>query len=512
MLCCALTFLSPCIALAAMSFDTDSTPGTTAFEPVAPHTAYVSPTGARLDVRQKARVRLVNGKSQVDFVLPPDSANLQLTVPGQTISRWSSTPALFDPTSAMAGRRARVEASRVELTAQLMTVNSRIALWQAPPKSASAHDVELLQSAMAQEMPKLVLEQAALERKLKLVNEELARMPEASGIGERIRVVLNQDLPEGQEVEVLYSYQHDSCGWDAIYDFNAKPDEGTGDIIDVRLLAEVWQFTGMDWKDTKIILATKGHGPREPYPLPEWIIDSQARHQPRVLSATRAKANAVTMAEDAAPPMAAVSINTDAVFAEWTLAETGLPQGRSRLQITSAAWKAPLQWLSRPSRDNGQVWLVANYQLPADQAWPDGQAQYNVDGQSVGNGIFRPRSGEATLYFGADPRVTVVTDSDSRKRGSAGIIATTNTFTWSWKYTISNQHSRPIKVKVERPAPVVVDENIRVSYNDNPAAVLDTKEHMLVWEIPVPANGKGIIDHAVTLSSPGKLPLLPDIP
>lgn len=483
-------------------------------ELVPPASAFISPNGARLEVRQQVPVRHANGKSIVTFILPPGASNLELNVPGHVVSRWSTTPVLLDADRQGAGRRVKIEKEKVEINAQLMTVNSRIALWQAPPKSASTEEMNRLQAAMAAEMPRLVLEQAELQRRLKLVDEELARMPQISGLGERVRVVLADAAPEGQNVEILYAYYHDSCGWEAIYDFNAKPDEGSGDVIDVRLLAEVWQFTGMDWKDTQITLSTRGYGPREPQPLPEWIVDSQQKRlQPRAaMLGARAAVPMAANAISAAGEMAPVDVNTESVYASWKLSETGLPQGRSRLQITSAAWKAPLQWLARPSRDSSQVWLFATYQLPPDQAWPAGQAQYNVSGQNVGMGMFQPRSGEASLYFGADPRVTVQTTTDTQKRGESGFINTSKSWTWAWTYTITNQHNKEIKVKVERPVPVIVDEDVTVSYKNTPQAVIDNKKHMLYWEVEVPANGKTAIEHSITISSPTKLPLLPDVP
>ena len=119
---------------------------------------------------------------------------------------------------------------------------------------------------------------------------------------------------------------------------------------------------------------------------------------------------------------------------------------------------------------------------------------------------------KATLYFGADPRVNVRTFDDSRTKGESGFIKTSKTWTWAWTYTITNQHNRPVKVKVERPAPIIVDQDVTVTYNNTPRAVEDQKKHMLVWEVTAPANGRTAIQHDVTISSPTKLPLLPDIP
>lgn len=484
-------------------------------ELAAPETALISPVGARLQVTQKVPVRHINGSPVVQFVLPANAANMQLAVPGHTIVRWNSTPVLLDNGNPMAGRRAQVEKEKAELDAALLTANARLALWQALPKSVSAQDMSQLQAAMQSDMPQLAMEQASIQRRLNLVNEELARMPRTSGLGERVSVILAGDIRDGSEIELKYGYNHDGCGWEAVYDFNARPEEGSGDVIDVRMLAEVWQFTGIDWKDTEITLATQGNGPRQPAPLPEWVVDSDsASIQPRAMRnhAVKAMKMEAAAAADSAPAMASVTANTDSVYASWKLAEKGLPQGRSRLQITSTAWKAPLEWLARPSVNSTQVWLMAKYDLPPDQAWPTGVAEYSVEGQSVGSGEFRPRGGEATLYFGADPRVSVITTTDARTRGESGFIRSTKTWTWSWIYTISNQRNKEIKVRVERPAPMIVDQNVTVSYRNDPQATMDEREHMLYWVVDVPAHGKKEIRHSVTLSSPTRLPLSPDIP
>lgn len=480
-----------------------------------PATALISPNGARLEVTQKAKVSNINGQPAVQFVLPANAANLLLTVPGHTIARWSTTPVLLDGGNPLADRRAQIEKEKAELDADLLTVNARLALWQGLPKSVSVPEMTQMQAAMQTGMPQLAIQQASIQRRLKLVNEELSRMPQTSGLGERVLVILADDVKEGSEVELKYGYSHDGCGWRAVYDFNAHPEEGNGDTIDVRMLAEIWQFTGIDWKETDITLATQGYGPLAPAPLREWVVDSDsASIQPRVYSAHGARSIKMdgVATQNAIPETAAVLADTDSVYASWKLKEKGLPQGRSRIQITTATWKTPLQWLARPSAHSSQVWLMAKYDLPADQAWPAGDAEYRVDGQSVGSGPFAPHEGEASLYFGADPRVSIVTTTDARTRGESGFIRSAKTWTWSWIYTITNQHNKAIKVRVERPAPMIVDQNVTASYKNDPEATMDRREHMLYWVVDVPAHGKKEIRHSVTLSSPTKLQLSPDIP
>lgn len=494
--------------------DLDNVRANIGYELVAPDTALISPTGAYLTVRQKVPVAKYRGHTIVDFVLPPDSGNLQLSAPGHSIVRWSSSPAIISATSDASSRRARIEKELAQLNGRLTMINARLALWQALPKSGGVDEINALQKAMEAEMPQLAMEQAELERRLKITNDELSRMPQPSSLGERIRVILAEDLPEGQLVEIEYRYTHDGCGWDAIYNFNAIPSGNGDDIIAVRLLAEVWQFTGLDWQNTRITLSTRGSGPREPAPLQEWIIDSQRQPlQPRAVLKAAAPA-LLSETENAAPSTQTSQIapDTSSIYATWQLPASGLPQGRVRLEITSDQWKAPLEWLARPTRDNGNVWLMANYRLPVDKVWPVGQAEFSVRGQSVGSGIFRPRAGAATIYFGADPSVNVQTIANSRQRGESGFISAQKTFTWAWTYIISNGHEKPIRVKVERPAPMVVDGGITVNNKNRPEAQIDQDKHMYVWDVEVPARGNSSIEHAVTISTSGRLPLLPDMP
>lgn len=492
-------------------------PAAAQFTPAAPTSAQLSPSGARIVVSGEADVRDENGRKSVEFVLPAGAENFQLEVPGQTISRWSSLQVPLKMASGLDERRERLISERQRLTAELAAVNARIGLWQSPGDRLSNQELEQRSKLMGAEMPGLGLARQGLERQLEVVQEELASMPPRTALGQRVRAILENPGGNAARLPVRYSYTLGSCGWQPVYDFNARPQFGKGDVVDVRFLAEVWQFSGMDWENTSLTLATRGTGPREPAPLARWVVESQPKPQPReapvAMNAARLAKTAESAAMlDSAAGHSAVTSDASGVYANWQLKARGLQEGRARLQISSDSWEAPLQWLARPTTGDSRVWLLAKCSLPAGQAWPEGRAQFSVDGQSVGEGVFRPRGGEATLYFGADPRVNVQTIIDGKKKAESGFINTSNTWTWAWTYVISNEHDRPVAVRVERPAPMIVDEGVTVSYNNNPKAEEDKKKHMLYWVVDVPAKGTASIEHSVTITSPTKLPLLPDVP
>ena len=207
-----------------------------------PATALLSPVGGRLDVEEQL-APLASGPDAgraLVFALPPDAANLQLSVPGHTIVRWSSTPAPLMESGAVAVAREELSAERMRLTARLVAVKAALGLWQAP-ENARAQDVAQRGRLIAETVPDLALEQETLETRLKLLEQRIARLPAPAQLGELVRVTLQKAVPPGEKVLVRYSYTWRHCGWNAVYDFNARPEEGSGGVIDVRLMAEVWQ-------------------------------------------------------------------------------------------------------------------------------------------------------------------------------------------------------------------------------------------------------------------------------
>ena len=180
--------------------------------------------------------------------------------------------------------------------------------------------------------------------------------------------------------------------------------------------------------------------------------------------------------------------------------------------VLEESWKAPLQWLARPSRGDSRVWLTAHCTLPSERVWPSGVAEYLMDGQNVGTGRFSPRGGEVDLFFGPDPRVQVQATEDTRKRGEEGFINKSRTWSWAWTYVVRNTRDKSVTVRLERPMPQTVDTTITVSHADVPEAARDEREHKLFWDVTVPASGQAEVHHALTITAPRDMNLSPVAP
>ncbi len=479
-----------------------------------PKKALISPGSARLETEEVVKPMNIAGQSVLSILLPSEASGLQLEAHGQSIARWAEQPWPLSEASALSKERMRLSHEQLDQEARLKAVQARIALWQAKPANISNQELSQRESLLAEQLPALVREQAQIKGQIEDLKRRLESLPRLNVFGKRVDIVLAKKITE--PVALRYSYVLPVCGWKAVYDFNAQTD-GSNEVS-VRLLADIWQYSGMDWTNTAITLVTQGSGGREPEPLPDWIIDSRLRTAPRganqtmLLNADRA-AKAVAARDEAGHQnIPAVLADSSGLYASYKLTCPNLPEGKYRLQILADSWKAPLEWLARPGERDSRVWLYARCTLPQDSAWPEGQAQYSVNGESIGQDRFVPNGTVVTLYFGADPRLSLRTNFDGRKQGESGIINTKRTWSWAWTYTLSNAHAKPVKVKVECPMPQITDEGVTVTYRDNPPAEKDEKGHFLFWNVEVPGNGKKTIEHGLSISAPEKLPLRIELP
>lgn len=485
-----------------------------------PATALLSPSGGLLTVEEKAQVHDQDGHAVITLLLPAKAEQLQLTVPGQTIVRWSSLTVPMISNGLMARERKRLLDEKGWINGQLAAIKLQLSLWEELPSQAGLTDLEGQLDKVRTAVPALVQERTRLTDKLNLVEKALSEMPsDSADSGRQVQIVL-KDKVEARELTVQYSYHLPDCGWQPVYYFDARPSSGEG--IGVRLMADVWQRTGTDWKDTEVTLVTRpASGARAPASLRPWIVES--RPEPKAMverSANRVGARAMAMQEDAMPVAAKpvppahakVAVDSNAVYATWTLAVRGLPEGNSRLLMAEDTWKAPLQWLARPGERENRVWIMSKYTIPEGQVWPEGRAEYSLDGQNVGHDSFNPKGREVTLFFGADPRVTVRVESDGKKRSESGLIGKTRNLAWSWTYTINNSHAKPVTVRIERPAPQIVDEDVKVTYDNAPEPVLDNKKHVLRWDVTAPASGSAEVRHGLTISAPASMNLWPVAP
>lgn len=139
-----------------------------------PTSAVLSPSGGRLEVEETAPVSTKDNVSVVTFVIPGDAENLQLTVPGQTVARWSMTPQVLEAGGELSRLRDELTNERARLSGQLDAVKARLALWKGLPDRITLQDLEQREKRMEAVIPGLGMEQADLERRVNILQPGVA--------------------------------------------------------------------------------------------------------------------------------------------------------------------------------------------------------------------------------------------------------------------------------------------------------------------------------------------------
>lgn len=461
-----------------------------------PESVILWPGGARVTAHEELSTRTEQNVTEAFFVVPGGARDLEISVEGGRLVRWSSTPCFLPAQGGLAHERQEAVDNLRALRGERAMLRAVLETWTTRPLQLPGLDPEQLASRLENRVPALMSRLDQVNDIIQALEQVEKSRPPLSDKGQKVLLEL-QDA--GASVVVRYRYTLPDCGWQPRYIFDAIPDEtGVGAKVRVRLEASVRQFSGMDWRKSRLFLALRPHDVVAPPELPQWIVDeAPAVGAPRKMYFRASAASP----DGAAAPQNAV-LRADRQDARWEVAVPGLPQGESVVTLRDEVWTAALERVARPDEDDGRVWLTAVAELPAGSVWPAGEAAFQLEGIPAGEHTFAVKDGRARLFFGVDPRVTVSVLADGRRRGEAGIVNRRRQWSWAWEYTVNNGRPTPVQVRLESPCPHIVDRNVNVTYDDTPKAGIDEKNNCLFWLLDVPAEGKADVRHGLTITAP----------
>jgi uncharacterized protein (TIGR02231 family) len=449
-----------------------------------------------------------DGRAEVRFLLPKGSVDVSITAKDRAVEDWTSAKSYLDaPAKARHERRNALIKELTAVEGEIKAIQARMALWTTrTAKELSFDDLDKRDNRMRQIIPELHGKLHELEEQAKALKAERDSLPV---VGKEV-VLVSASLsgPATGTVRLFYTYSTGQCGWRPLYRFTALPDR---DLVLAHLSAEIRQNSGQDWNNAEITLVSHIARQQAPRKLSPWLVEN-ATDVDAAVPLSRAQASApVAMEADilpnaAAPP--AIQMMDRGAFASWELGKRSLREGTSRLTIREAEWKTPIFRLARPAQGK-QLFIAARHTVDDPRAWPAGAASYFLDGAAAGAGTFVLDGNKARLFFGADPRVTVERELDSRQSGRSGIIiGKRQNWEWNWTFKAFNGRSQPVLLRVEDARPQARDKDIAIAMNSKPEHKLD-EEHTLYWELTIPANQGADIIHSVTVSAPADMQVRP---
>lgn len=473
-----------------------------------PHEVVLTQRNARVRVMGQVPVTLHNGVPVCVFYVPDDATEIAFspTPTLETLTAWRvervALPHATD-NSALYQRRAHLMERIDALRGQLHTTQALLTLWTTPPAESLSLTMFKTRTQLVRErVPEATATLAQQKRDLEALEKELAALPETPKTVQRIVLRLRPDHA-GQTLSLNYAYTLSRCGWQPMYTIHA-----TGDSLHIRMDADITQYSGIDWKNTRLTLISGAVAPLTPQPLQPWLIYTDKNRPAPAVRARRIEADAVmppmsmSLAPDPAP-----AYTESAATAGWTLENTTLPEGVNRLTILRDVWNDPLQRLARPTQGNAPVWIRARH-IFTGTPLPAGQAHYFLEDTALGQGDFTPKGDTVELFFGVDPLVSVQTAKDTRLTGTSGVVNKVQTVSWGWLYTVTNQRSTPVTVRLEDAAPQATDTAMTCTIHSEPPAQRG-EHHSIYWDISVPARGNAQTRYAVSITAPHDIQLYP---
>lgn len=307
-------------------------------------------------------------------------------------------------------------------------------------------------------------------------------------------IVVNVDADNATAAELEVSYVVSRAGWQPVYDLRAV---NTKSPVQLNYKANVFQSTGEEWKNVKLILSTANPnlGGLKPELTAQVLDFIQAmpyrNYDKRMKSAAPV---AMERAEDG--PAAEVELADAASLADlvgtvesavttsfvigipYTVASSSKP---TLVEIGKHDLQASYQYAVAPKLDP-DAFLMARATGWEDFNLLPGEASVFFEGTFVGKTYLDPRSIKDTLSvsLGRDKRIVVkrekVKDLTSRKSIGSNIRETRG-----YEISVRNSRSEVITIEVEDQVPVTRNSQIEVTVTDVGGAAWNRDTGKLTW-------------------------------
>jgi uncharacterized protein (TIGR02231 family) len=480
------------------------------------------PNSAKISETVKIHPQCDKGKCNAIITLPPQSAPESLVITLAPQSPIKIEDVLVK--SVQVQDEARINELRKQLAAnenekkiiksKLHALDAQIQFWEAQTKTKTKMiaDSYKLAEAIGKNIQKSNMDKFVAETQLEKVEKNIKKIQEelnqAAGRKETAwEITLSLAGSSQNDISLSYTYLVAGCGWLPLYRLEALPAHKS---VSFSWEAEVWQSSGVDWKNVQINLATLQPAIHiNPPDMPEWIIKPR-----RLYKAARGKmdhaaplAQIETASEDESVALGAAPVETQSTtYSTWSLGQKNISAGsKQRLQISNEQWPAEFLFLARPSL-NPQAFVRASVKLDQPADIPPGKAILVIDGAILGKREFSFAGADGTLFFGTSPLVSVTSTTIADQSGEKTIFQDKQTRSWQWLIEAKNSGNTDIQLRIEEPVPQTRNKKIKLTFKHNPEPV--EKDHAkFVWLLDVPAGQKKTIQNNIDLEAPADMNL-----
>ncbi len=355
----------------------------------------------------------------------------------------------------------------------------------------------------------------SINKSIKWINKEVSnlhkelRKVQGDAKTQRGQIKLKIDAPRAANLSLLITYNIRNAGWYPLYDIKAID---TQKPLNITYKANVYQQTGSDWKDVKIVLSTGDPSTNNSKPIlnPRYL--NFVYNKPENKRLQQAK-SAQFKTEVAKMKMKEDSLEEEIAAVDLTPRVYNNTVTEKQEGITNTSFQITKKYTIN-SNEEVTIIEIDNFEMPADYehyAAPElnedvfltaklgnweqynllpGEANMYFEGSYAGKTQIDPQATTENLLvsLGVDPGIVVKRKQlDNFK--SKSFIGTTKIVDRGYEITIKNNKSVAIKLVLEDRIPVTQNKEIKIEDFKIGNAKYNTKKGILQWDLEIPSKG-----------------------
>lgn len=336
---------------------------------------------------------------------------------------------------------------------------------------------------------------------------------------DRTRLTLTATAQAAGEATVEVSYQVDDAAWAPVY--NLRLTTGDTPSLELERGAAVRQFSGEDWGDVSMTLATVQPSGQT---WPGEIYSELRRIEDPAKPKARMNAEAALgAAADMAPPSPVPEMIQEPAMAVAMLdgpsVQYAFPRPVSvangaddvRIALDKVDFDADVYARAVPLSDSVAYRMARLSNTTQEQLLGTDLATAFVDGQMVGQFNFAPVAPgqEVDIAFGPIETLRLNRVRLNRNEGDRGIISRSNEITEATRIDIENTGTKPWRVELFDRVPVSEQEDLEIEWSAQPAPTVtdhEDRKGVLMWDMTVAPGDEANVTLEVDMSWPeGKI-------
>ena len=376
-----------------------------------------------------------------------------------------------------------------------------------------------------QESAKVNMKLADLNQRLNMIYQDLGKQSGANPTQNTdYRIVVSLIAEQAGTVKMNLNYFVQGASWTPLYDLRT---EGVETNVKLTYKGLLQQYTGVDWKDVKLVLSTGN--PNQSISLPElnaWYLDYHYPHYKKKVY-TRSKENNEGRYFSESPSMAADS--------NVLLEEKDAASSYDYVQFTDHTVQAEFEInlpYTIPSDNKKHIVSIMNKELPTSYiykavpkidpsafltaqvtGWDElnllpGNASIFFEGYYVGETFIQAQEAEDTLVLsmGKDQSIQLKR-TKLKDKFKDKIIDNTKLYQFGYEIVIRNGNAKSIEIEIQDQIPLSRDKSIVVERQEVSNASYDETKGLLSWKVVIKSKDSKKLNFSYSVKAPKDHPI-----